>query len=52
MPKNFEELGAKEEDIPKLVEVLCRGNGRNVSIFCVRLTEFSLNREKPAKLWM
>ena len=28
MPKNFAELGAKEEDIPKLVEVLCRGNGR------------------------
>ncbi|MBR3042563.1 MAG: iron-containing alcohol dehydrogenase [Eubacterium sp.] len=28
MPKNFEELGAKEEDIPKLVEVLCRGDGR------------------------
>ncbi len=32
MPKNFEELGAKEEDIPKLVEVLCRGNGRNGTI--------------------
>ena len=32
MPKNFEELGAKEEDIPKLVEVLCRGNGRTGSI--------------------
>ncbi len=32
MPKNFEELGAKEEDIPKLVEVLCRGDGRNGSI--------------------
>lgn len=28
MPKNFEELGAKEEDIPKLVDVLCNGNGR------------------------
>ena len=28
MPKNFAELGAKEEDIPKLVESLCRGNGR------------------------
>lgn len=27
MPKNFEELGAKEEDIPKLVDVLCNGNG-------------------------
>ncbi|MBP5732745.1 MAG: iron-containing alcohol dehydrogenase [Lachnospiraceae bacterium] len=32
MPKNFEELGAKEEDIPKLVEVLCRGDGRQGSI--------------------
>ena len=32
MPKNFEELGAKEEDIPKLVEVLCRSEGRNGSI--------------------
>ncbi|MCR4689935.1 MAG: iron-containing alcohol dehydrogenase [Lachnospiraceae bacterium] len=32
MPKNFEELGAKKEDIPKLVEVLCRGNGREGSL--------------------
>ena len=32
MPKNFEELGAKEEDIPKLVEVLCRGDGREGTI--------------------
>lgn len=32
MPKNFEELGAKEEDIPKLVDVLCNGNGGNGSI--------------------
>lgn len=32
MPKNFEELGAKEEDIPKLVEVLCRGDGRDGKI--------------------
>ena len=32
MPKNFEELGAKEEDIPKLVEVLCRGDGRDGTI--------------------
>lgn len=28
MPKNFEQLGAKAEDIPKLVDVLCNGNGR------------------------
>ncbi len=32
MPKNFSELGAKEEDIPKLVDVLCNGNGRSGSI--------------------
>lgn len=32
MPKNFEELGAKEEDIPKLVEALCRGDGRDGTI--------------------
>lgn len=32
MPKNFAELGAKKEDIPKLVEVLCRGDGRQGSI--------------------
>lgn len=32
MPKNFSELGAKEEDIPKLVQVLCRGDGRIGSI--------------------
>ncbi len=28
MPKNFEELGAKEEDIPKLADILCNGDGR------------------------
>lgn len=32
MPKNFAELGAKEEDIPKLVEILCHGDGRTGSI--------------------
>ncbi|MBR4670770.1 MAG: iron-containing alcohol dehydrogenase [Butyrivibrio sp.] len=32
MPKNFEELGAKKEDIPKLVDVLCNGDGRPGSI--------------------
>ena len=32
MPKNFEELGAKKEDIPKLVEVLLKTSGRNGSI--------------------
>ena len=28
MPLNFAELGTKEEDIPKLVDVLCYGDGR------------------------
>ena len=32
MPKNFDEIGAKEEDIPHLVESLCRGDGREGSI--------------------
>ncbi len=32
MPKNFEELGAKEEDIPRLVQQLCYGDGRKGSI--------------------
>ena len=32
MPKNFAELGAKEADIPKLVDSLCHGNGRQGSL--------------------
>lgn len=32
MPKNFEELGAKETDIPKLVDILCDGDARTGSI--------------------
>ena len=32
MPGNFADLGAKEEDIPKLVDVLCNGNGGSGSI--------------------
>lgn len=32
MPSNFAELGAKEEDIPKLVNVLCCGDGRDGTI--------------------
>ena len=32
MPANFAELGAKEENIPQLVETLCCGDGRNGSI--------------------
>ncbi len=32
MPRNFSELGAREEDIPKLVKALCWGDGRQGSI--------------------
>ena len=32
MPLSFAELGAKEDDIPKLVEALCYGDGRTGSI--------------------
>ena len=32
MPKNFADLGAREEDIPKLVHTLCYGDGRGGSI--------------------
>lgn len=47
MPKNFEELGAKEEDIPKLVDVLLHGNGRGGTI-----TGFvTLNEEDCTKIY-
>lgn len=40
MPGNFAELDAKEEDIPALVNALCRGDGRDGSISgFVRLDE-------------
>ncbi|MDO4867592.1 MAG: iron-containing alcohol dehydrogenase [Clostridia bacterium] len=32
MPRTLGELGGKEEDIPKLVDVLCNGNGRQGAI--------------------
>jgi hypothetical protein len=32
MPRNFAELGAREEDIPYLAQTLCYGNGRKGSI--------------------
>ena len=32
MPKNFEELGAKEEDIEKMAHSACYGNGRQGTI--------------------
>ena len=32
MPLSFAEIGAREEDIPKLVQALCYGNGRNGNI--------------------
>lgn len=40
MPHNFAGLGAREEDIPALVQALCRGDGRQGSISgFVTLTE-------------
>ena len=47
MPKNFEELGAKEEDIPKLVNVLCRGDGREGTIYGF----VTLNEEDCTKIY-
>ena len=47
MPKNFAELGAKEEDIPKLVHVLCRGDGRTGSISGF----VTLNEDDCAKIY-
>ncbi|MBQ8972073.1 MAG: iron-containing alcohol dehydrogenase [Clostridia bacterium] len=47
MPKNFAELGAKEEDIPKLVDVLVNGNGRSGSISGF----VSLNAEDCANIY-
>ena len=32
MPRNFAELGAREEDIPAMVKSLCYGNGRTGSL--------------------
>ena len=47
MPLTFAEIGAKEEDIPKLVDVLCNGNGGNGSI-----TGFvTLNEEDCKKIY-
>ena len=28
MPASFADIGAKEEDIPKMVDILCNGEGR------------------------
>ena len=47
MPKIFEELGAKEEDIPKLVDILCYGDGRSGSISGF----VTLNEEDCAKIY-
>jgi len=47
MPKNFAELGAKETDIPKLVQVLCRGDGRQGSISGF----VTLNEDDCAKIY-
>lgn len=47
MPRNFAELGAKEEDIPALVKSLCWGDGRqgNISGFV------TLNEDDCAKIY-
>ena len=47
MPKNFEELGAKEEDIPVLVKALCYGDGRQGTIRGF----VELNEEDCAKIY-
>ena len=47
MPSNFAELGAKEEDIPQLVETLCCGDGRNGSISGF----VTLNKEDCTKIY-
>ena len=47
MPKNFAELGAKDEDIPKLVQVLCRGDGRTGTISGF----VTLNEDDCAKIY-
>ena len=47
MPKNFKELGAKKEDIPKLVNVLCRGDGRDGTISGF----VTLNEEECTKIY-
>ncbi len=47
MPRNFEELGAKEADISTLVENLCCGNGREGSISGF----VTLNKEDCTKIY-
>ena len=47
MPKNFAELGAKEEDIPKLADTLCNVNGYNGTIGGF----VSLNEEDCVKIY-
>ncbi len=47
MPGNFEELGAREEDIPALVEALCDGDGRQGSISGF----VTLDKEDCAKIY-
>ena len=47
MPRNFAELGAKEEDIPALVKSLCWGDGRQGSISGF----VTLNEDDCAKIY-
>ena len=47
MPANFAQLGAREEDIPQLVNSLCRGDGRQGTISGF----VTLNEEDCAKIY-
>ena len=47
MPRNFAELGAREEDIPALVRALCWGDGRQGSISGF----VTLNEDDCAKIY-
>ena len=47
MPSNFKELGAREEDIPQLVDTLCNGDGRDGTISGF----LTLNEEDCTKIY-
>ena len=47
MPKNFAELGAKEEDIPKLADMACNVNGDDGKLYGF----VTLNEEDCIKIY-
>lgn len=47
MPKNFAELGAKEEDIPKLADMVCNVNGEDGKLYGF----VTLNEEDCIKIY-